>query len=103
MPATSRTSPSPVDETQGSWLNGSDASPMEGPYSTLRTMGPGTNPTPLNYSPSSTSRTTPRPRAFPDGSSTPSPAPPQPSTLFAPLPRPPLTGDSRRSSSATAP
>src|SRR5258708_18192646 len=101
-PVTSQTSPSPAGETPVSWPNGSDASPTDEPYSTPRTTDPATNPTPSNYSPSSTSRTTPQPRAFPDGSSTPLSAPPRPSTPSVPPPRPPSTGGSRQSSSVTA-
>src|SRR5216684_9283380 len=96
----SQTPPFPVDETPANWPNGSDASPMEGPYSTPRTMGPGISPTPSNYSPSSTSRMRPQPRAFPDGSSTPLPGPQQPSTPSVLPQRPPSTGGSRQSSSA---
>src|SRR5258707_14412607 len=69
-PATSQTSPSLVDETPASWPNGSDASPTDGPYSTPRTTDPATNPTPSNYSPSSTYPTRPHRRASPDCSST---------------------------------
>src|SRR5713226_10591078 len=75
---------------------------MEGRYSTPRTTDPETNLMPSNYSPALTSPTTPLPRAFPDGSSTPSPALQQPSTPSARPPMPLLTGDSMQSSSATA-
>src|SRR5258708_25908076 len=87
---------------RANWPNGFDTSPTEGPYSTPRTMDPGTNLMPLSYSPSSTSRTTPQPRVSPGGSSMPSPDPPQPSTPSTPPLRPPSTGGSRPSSSATA-
>src|SRR5260370_38834740 len=49
MPVTSRTSPSPVGGTLASWPNGPDASPTDGPYSTLRTTGLGASPTPSSY------------------------------------------------------
>src|SRR5216684_3025909 len=49
----------------------------------------------------STSPMTPLPRAFPDGSSTPSPALQLPSTQSVQPPMQPLTGDYTRSSSAT--
>src|SRR5258708_355228 len=94
-------SPSPVDEMPANWPNGSAASPPVGRYYTPRTMGPGTNPTPSSYLPSSISLTRPRPRASPDGSSTPSPAPQRPSTPSVLPPRPPSTGGYQRSSSAT--
>src|SRR5713226_91141 len=68
MRDTSPALPSPADETLANWPNGFDVSPTGGPYSMPRTMDPGTNPTPLNYSPTSTSPMTPLPRAFPDGS-----------------------------------
>src|SRR5258708_9703888 len=97
----SQTPPFPVDETPANWPNGFDASPMEGHYSTPRTMGLGISPTPSNYSPPLTSLTIPPPRAFPDGSSTPLPAPWWPSTPSARPPTPPLTGGSTLSSSAT--
>src|SRR5258708_5329533 len=99
--ATSQTPPSPVGEMRANWPNGSDTSPTGGHYSTPRTMGPGTNPTPSSYSPPSTSLTTPLPRASPDGSSMPSPAPQPPSTLFTWPPTPPSTGDYTWNSSAT--
>src|SRR5258707_13934626 len=51
--------------------------------------------------PASTFPTTPPPRAFPDGSSTPSPAPRQPPTPSAQPPTPPSTGGSALNSSAT--
>src|SRR5258708_11033494 len=89
----------PVDETPASWPNGSDASPTEGHYSTPRTMGPGISPTPSNYTPPLTSPTTPLPRAFPDGSSTPSPVHQRPSTPSARPPMPPSIGGSMLSSS----
>src|SRR5713226_3418026 len=94
--------PSPQDETLANWPNGSDASPMEGPYSMPRTMGPGINPMPSNYSPPSISPTRPPSRVSPDGSSTPSPAPQPPSTPSEQPLRPPLTGAYRQSSSNTA-
>src|SRR5216684_4376366 len=43
MPATSRTSPSPVDETLANWPNGSKVSPRGEPYPTLGMRAPGTN------------------------------------------------------------
>src|SRR5258708_29139075 len=101
-PATSRTSPSPVDETLASWPNGSDASPTDRPYSTPRTTDLATNLMPSSYSPSSTYPTRPHPRASPDGSSRPWSALQPPSTPSAPPLRPPSTGDSRPSSSDTA-
>src|SRR5258708_4658694 len=97
----SQTPPSPVDETPASWPNGSDASPTGGRYSTPRTTGPGTNPTPSSSSLGLISPTTPHSRASPDGSSTVSPAPPHPSTPSAWPPRPPSTGGSTPSSFAT--
>src|SRR5258708_6115507 len=101
MLATSQTLPSPQDETLANWPNGSDASPTEGPYSMPRTMGPGTNPMPSNYSPPSISPMRPPPRPPPHASLTPSPAPQPPSTLSKQLLRPPLTGAYRQSSSDT--
>src|SRR5258708_21594991 len=71
---TSPTRPSPADETPANWPNGSDASLTGGHYSTPRTTAPETNLMPSNYSPPSTSPMTAHPRAFPAGSSTPSPA-----------------------------
>src|SRR5258707_10007389 len=100
--ATSQTSPSLVDETQASWPSGSDASLTDGPYSMPRTTDPPTNPTPSSYSPSSTSRMRPHPRASPDGSSTPWSALQPPSTPSTPPLRPPSTGGSRPNSSDTA-
>src|SRR5258707_561460 len=64
-------------------------------------MGPGINPTPLNYSPALTSPTTPPPRAFPYCSSIPSPALHLPSTPSMQLQTQPSTGDYTRSSYAT--
>src|SRR5216684_4561856 len=88
-------------ETLASWPNGSNISPMKGPYSTPRMMGPGINPMPLSYMPPWTSPTTPPLRASPDGSSMPSWAPQPPSTPSVPQPRPPSTGDYTQNSSAT--
>src|SRR5258707_733491 len=93
--------PFPVGETPASWPNGFDISPTEGHYSTPRTTGPGTSPTLSSYLPPSTSPTTPLPRAFPNGSSTPLPVPQRPSTPSEQPPMPPSTGGSTLNSSAT--
>src|SRR5258707_5834739 len=68
----SPTPPSPVDEMPAYWPNGSDTSPTGGHYSTPRTTGLGTSPTPSSYTPPSTFLTTRLPRASPGGSSMPS-------------------------------
>src|SRR5216684_5860218 len=102
MPVIFRTPPFRLDKTLVNWPNGSGDSPTEGPYSTLRAMGLGINPTPSNYMPPSTSPTTHRPRASPDGSLRPSLVPQPPSTLSKQPPRQPLTGGYMQSSSATA-
>src|SRR5258708_6891501 len=93
--------PSLADETPANWPNGSDASPTGERYSTPRTMGLETSPTPSNYTPPSTFPTTHRPRASPDGSSTPLLAPRPPSTLSVGPPMLPSTGGSMPTSSAT--
>src|SRR5713226_6219313 len=97
----SQTPLSPADETPANWPNGSDASPTGGRYSTPRTTGLETSPTPSNYMPPSTFPTTHRPRASPNGSLTPLPAPPLPSTLSAGPLMLPSTWGSTLTSSAT--